>query len=172
MIKKIALSSVLMALVVVSLFVGSIWPVKIAMSLAASLVISVVVIECGHKFAWLVYFGCSFISFLIIPKKMLVYGFILFLGYYPIIKLYIERPGKLILEWVIKLLCFNIILAVSFFAAKIFLLPSLDASLVGFVFKYIAAIIAISEVFFVVYDLGISFFISYYQKKLRGFIKL
>lgn len=172
MIKKIALSSVLMGLCVVCLFIGSIWPVKVAMSLMVSAVISIAVIECGHKYAWLIYIGTAAISFLVIPKKMLVYMFIALLGFYPIIKLYIERINKLWIEWIIKLLCFNIALVIAYFAIYYFLLPSLDIELVSFIFKYLAFIVAVLEVIFAVYDLGMSYFISYYNQKLRRFIKL
>ena len=172
MIKKIALSSVLMGLCVVCLFIGSIWPVKIATSLMVSAVVSISVIECGHKYAWLIYIGTAIISFLLIPKKLIVYGFIALLGFYPIIKLYIERLNKMWLEWIIKLVCFNIALALAYFALNYFLLPSLDIALIGFIFKYLAFIIAVLEVSFVVYDLGMSYFVSYYQQKLRRFIKL
>ncbi|MBE7040140.1 MAG: hypothetical protein E7398_05380 [Ruminococcaceae bacterium] len=172
MIKKLAVSSVLMGLCIVCLFIGSIWPVKIAMSFMASLIVSIVVVECGHKYAWLVYIGIAIISFLLIPKKFIVYSFIGFLGFYPIVKLYIEKLNRLWVEWIVKFIFFNIILILAYFALNYFLLPSLDIALVGFVFKYIASIIAVSEIFFLVYDLGISYFINYYQQKLRRYIKI
>ncbi|MBE7039056.1 MAG: hypothetical protein E7404_09175 [Ruminococcaceae bacterium] len=172
MIKKLAISSVLMGLCIVCLFIGSIWPVKIAMCLMASFIVSIVVVECGHKYAWLVYIGVTIISFLLIPKKIIVYGFIAFLGFYPIIKLYIERLNKLWVEWIAKFIFFNIILILAYFALNYFLLPSLDIALVGFVFKYIASIIAVSEIVFLIYDLAVSYFISYYRQNLRRYIKI
>ena len=172
MVKRIAVSSIIMALSVVCLFVGSIWPVKIAMCLMASALTTIAVIECGHKYAWLTFFGAAIISFLVIPKKFIVYFYIFFLGYYPIIKLYIERINRLFPEWIIKLILFNIGLIIAYFSLNRFLLPSLDRELVMFVFKYLAALIATSEVIFVVYDLGLSYIINFYNQRLRRNIKL
>ena len=172
MIKRLALSSILMAISVVMLFIGSIWPVRIAMSVIASAITTVAVIECGHKYAWLTYIGTSIISFLLIPNKLIVYGYILLLGFYPIIKLYIERINKLIPEWIIKLIVFNIVLVISYFALKYFLLPSLDVELVMFIFKNLALIVAALEVVFAVYDLALSYIIGFYHQRLRRNIRL
>jgi len=172
MIKRLTLSSILMAVSVVMLFIGSIWPVRIAMSVIASAITTVTVIECGHKYAWLTFIGTAIISFLLIPKKLIVYGYILLLGYYPIIKLYIERINKLIPEWIIKLIVFNIVLVISYFALNYFMLPSLDAELVVFFFKHLAFIIAALEVVFAVYDLVLSYIIGFYNQRLRRNIRI
>lgn len=169
---KITLPAILTGLCIVCLLIGSIWPVKAAMSIAASFIITVIVCECGHKHAWLSYIAVSVISFLLIPKKMIVYVFILLFGFYPILKHYIEKLSKLTLEWIIKLLCFNIALIIAYFVINQFLIPWLDAEFVGFIFKYIAAIIAALEAMFVVYDLGLSYFIKVYYERIRSIIRL
>lgn len=169
---KITLPAILTGLCAVCLFIGSIWPVKVAMSIAASFIITVIVCECGHKYAWLSYVAVSVIAFLLIPKKMIVYVFILLFGFYPILKHYIEKLSKLTLEWIIKLLCFNTALLIAYFVVNQVLIPWLDTELVRFIFKYIAAIIAVSEAMFVVYDLGLSYFVKIYYERIRSIIKL
>ena len=172
MIKRIALSSILLALSVVSLFIGSIWPIKIAMCVMASAISAVSVIECGHKYAWLTFIGTSLLAFLLIPKKLIVYVYMLLLGYYPIIKLYIEKIGKLVPEWFLKLVIYNIAIVAGYFILNTTLLPTLDAKLVALIFKYLALFVASIEVLFVVFDLGLSYFIGFYNTRLRRNIRL
>lgn len=165
--KKIAVSSLLMALSVVTLLLGSVLPVTAAMCFLASAITAVTVVECNDKYAAINFLGVSIISFLFIPKKSIVYFYIAFLGYYPILKLYIERLNNLLKEWIVKILFFNLLLVIAYFIIKSFFLPVIDKELIIFIFKYLAAILAVAEILFVIYDIGLTYFIEFYNNRIR-----
>lgn len=167
--KKIAISSIMTALCVVALFTGSILPITIAMCFLASAIGSVNILECGKKYALLSYVAVCIISFLFIPKKFIVYLYIFILGYYPLIKLFIEKFNNLLKEWILKILFFTILLIATYFVMQNFFLPSLDKKLVEFFFSHIATIIAISEVAFIVYDIGLTYFIDFYIRRIKRY---
>lgn len=167
MTKKLAVASIYAAMSVVSLLVASLFPVRISMCIIASLITAIVTIECGHKYAWLTFLSVSIISFLLIPKKSVVYIYILFLGYYPILKLYIERLAHLIHEWIAKIVFFSIILIIAHFSFKTFFMPSFDTEIIKLIYKHLAAIFALANVIFIVYDFGLTFIISFYIHRIK-----
>ncbi len=168
MAKKLATASIFAAISVISLLLASLFPIRIAMCVIASLITSIVTIECGHKYAWLTFFAVSAIAFLLIPKKSIVYIYILFLGYYPILKLYIERFDSLLHEWIAKIVFFSIILIVAYFSFKAFFMPSFDTELIKLIYRHLAFIFATANVLFVVYDFGLSFIISFYIHRIKN----
>jgi len=171
MVKKLSVASLLTALSVVSLFVASVWPVRIAMTALASVLTAVIVMECNHKYAWLSYLAVSIIAFLMIPKKSVVYVYIAFLGYYPIIKLYIERLDRLLHEWIIKILFFSGMQVLAYFGLVTFFMSAINSGITDLIFKNLALVVATLEVLFVVYDLALSYFIGFYNTRLRGYFK-
>ena len=110
-----------MALTVVCLFGASTLPTgRVALMAITSVFGALIISEYGVKDGWIHYIGVSILSLLLIPKKMMVLIYILFLGYYPVIKLYIERLNKRWLEWIIKIVVFNVILVTAYTIFKLF----------------------------------------------------
>ncbi len=100
--------------------------------------------------------------------------YVMFLGYYPVLKSLIEKINKQFIEWILKLLCFNAAaIAFYFVSSKLFAVSFDDFGEWG---KYGALLfLALCNVVFVLYDIGISRVASYYMfalhDKVRKIIK-
>jgi len=106
---KIALCGVVSALCIAIMACSSLIPFStyyIPM-IAGAIVVSIV-IETDKRYAFFVYVTVSILSALIVPDKEAVAMYILFMGYYPILKGVFEGRFKLLAEWVLKLLTFNV----------------------------------------------------------------
>ena len=113
--RDLALCGVLCALAVAIMAMGTILP--------AATYCAPVLVLCGEKLSWAMFFASAMLSLLLAPDKEAAAIF-LALGYYPIVKPKLDRKPK-IRRWVGKFLLFNVsILAV--YAVLLFVLR-LDA---------------------------------------------
>ena len=83
-----------------------------------------------------------------------------------------ERIGKRWLEWLVKILFFNAVLIVAYFALKYFLLAYINfGTIFNIVLSHLIFVVIIAEIVFVLYDYMLSMLASYYinvvQKRLR-----
>ena len=159
--KSIALAAVMAALCVIILLLGSVLTVlDLSCAAAASLLVILCVIELDGYYPWLVWGVVSLISLLLLPDKFGALVFFAFAGHYPILKQHIERiPGAL--QWVIKILLFNMLLT-AILAASRFILGIPEEEL-GFSFM----VYGICNLTFVLYDIALTRLISLYIFKLR-----
>lgn len=167
--KKITLCSLTAALAVVVMLVGYFPYLTYAIPALAGIFMMIPLIECGLSWSFATYTVSSLIIFVMgeTESKML---YVLFLGYYPIIKSVIERINKQAIEWVIKLLCFNVAIVVFYYVSSFLFLISYDEfNIYG---KYaIYAFWFLCNIVFVLYDIGISRVASYYMQNFHGKIK-
>ena len=103
--KNMAMGGVFAALAVVIMNLGGLIPVATYTTPVLCMVLlKVVLLYCGRRIAWGWYGAVSLLSMLMSPDKEAAAVF-LCLGYYPILKPWIERRrGK----WICKLLVFNV----------------------------------------------------------------
>ncbi len=129
----------------------------------------VLVIELNKKLALLSYIASSLLILLFAePEAMLMY--IGFLGYYPIIKALIEKIGRAVPEWIIKLLVFNTaVLLIYFIFAKAIGIPTEDYGILGKYGVYI--LLFLGNIVFAVYDFAISKMAIFYLNVIRPKIK-
>lgn len=117
-------------------------------------------LEFGRKWAALVYIGISFLSFFVTPDHTATISFAVLFGYYPILKGTIESLRKRVLEWILKMLVFNIAIAVGAAVTIVFFgLDYLVAEYSEFSSWGIWAIFAFTlfcEAAFVLYDFALS----------------
>ena len=103
--KSVALGGILAALAVVIMCLGGIIPIATYIGpMLCALLLAVVLRLCGKRIAWTWYVAVSILSLLLGPDKEAATVF-LFLGYYPIVKVWMDRR-KLAFLW--KLLLFNV----------------------------------------------------------------
>ena len=165
--KKVVIAGVLAALSVIILYLGcAIEVLDLTMSAIVSLLVVVIVIEMGYKYAWMTYIATSILSVILLPQKSPAIFYACFMGFYPIIKSYIERIGSGLLRWVVKLAVGNAALALMFLIMSIFV-PEEFATGVLLVATYVLGIIA-----FVMYDVAISKLITLYFVRLRERLRL
>lgn len=116
--KRIAFSGVAAALSVVIMYIAGITDIlSLSGVLVAAFMILFIYIEYGTKTALSVYAAVSIISFLILPDKFSAAVYVLFAGYYPIIKTKLEKKPKFI-AWTLKLVCFNAVLIAMMVASR------------------------------------------------------
>lgn len=106
--KIIAYSGVATALSVVMLFLGSIfWVLGYTMPLVASLVMIILLDSISQKSALLTFISTSIISFILLNDKECVLLYILFFGYYPLIRDKINDIKPKFLSYLLKFFTFN-----------------------------------------------------------------
>ena len=162
--KKISFSSILCALGVVILFLGSVIEVMdISVAAIASFLIIVSMIEMGGYMPPLVYLATSTISFLLLPTKTVVLIYVLFFGFYPILKKYLEMLPPLI-SWLSKLFVFNVVITVYYFFAKELLFPGVEN-------LSIYIILFLNFTLFL-FDFTLTLFVTAYVRRFRKLLRI
>lgn len=141
-----------------------------AIPAVAGIFMMVPLIECGVAWSFGAYISSAAIILLVgeMESKIL---YVMLLGYYPIVKSLIERINKQAIEWVLKLICFNVA-AVSFYLIASSAVFGVSFDDFGEWGKYGAlAFLGVCNVVFVIYDIGISRIASYYMMTLHNKVK-
>jgi len=160
--KKIALNGILGALAVISLLLATIMPTnRLSFYALSSFFISVAIVESGIKAGWLFYAATSLLSLIIVPEKLGLIPYVLFFGIYGIVKYYIEKLNKLIIEYVLKFIYFSICLGIAILTVSQLFNTGLIAKM-----PWWLLVIALESIFFV-YDFVYTLFINYYREKLK-----
>ncbi len=160
--KRLTVCAMLSALGVVLLLLGSFIEVMdIAMAALASLLCIFAVIEYGGAAPWLVFSVTGVLSLVLLPNKTPAAMYVVFLGYYPIIKEKLEKLKKPI-SWLLKEVIFNVALVALFLIVKFLLMPNISEPLWMYV-----ALVVLSEVAFILYDIALTRLITFYIIKLR-----
>ncbi len=124
--KSLALASVLCALGVVLLYVGAVIEVlDMSMVMIASFPIVFAVIELGGAWPWLMYAVTGILGFVLLPSKFPCVMYILFAGFYPIIKEKLEKRLRGFWCRLSKVLVFGVSVTAIFFVTKLFV-PDAD----------------------------------------------
>lgn len=169
----ITVSAALMALAMLFLYVGNLFPAaRVAAVAAASLMTIAAVIESGICSGVLVYIGSAVIGSLFLPDKASAYLYAVFFGLYPIAKSLCERLKPVAIQWALKIVFFNMSFAAVWFVFRslVFTAESLkritDMGEIGLLIAYMAANAA-----FILYDIGLTRLIGLYilriSKNLR-----
>ncbi len=143
-------------------------------ALAGALLI-IIYLEFGVKSAFTVYLAVSVLSFLICEKEASL-CYLLFFGYYPFLKAYIEKIKNKALQWVIKIALFTLSFsAVTLLCIFVLGLPIYDMNLgLGNIGLLVFALAL--EVMFVLYDIAltkvITLYIVKYREKFRKMLRL
>ena len=160
--KKLTVCAMLSALGVVLLWLGSaIEVVDISMAVVASLFCVFAVIEYGGVAPWLIFAVTGVLSLLLLPQKTPAVLYLLFFGYYPIIKEKLEKKRRMI-AWIGKEIVFNGALFLLLILSRFFLLGSAAEPLWIFV-----AVVVLAEITFPVDDIALTRLISFYLYRLR-----
>ena len=150
--KKITFSAIMAALATVIMLVSYFPYLTYAVPAIAGLCIMVVVIEINKKWALLSYFSAAFLSFLLAEFESMIL-FVSFFGYYPILKSIIEKLGKPIPEWILKILTFNTAVILVYLSLS----HLISFAEMGSFADYAELILlAMGNIVFVLYDIAIS----------------
>lgn len=169
MTKKLAFASILTALAALCLCGSILLPTgRMVMLFMSSFCILVATIECNTRFSLLSYISTTLIGFLFMPFKLQLFLYAGILGYYPVVKMYIERINNRKLEWLVKVLFFSAILIIAYFMLRYFFMPRIDFGvLMDYVFAHLPVIVIAAEIIFIVYDYLLSMLATYYTSVIQ-----
>ncbi len=180
--KKLAYGGILVAVSVVLLYIAMLAPTGRLFLLAlSSLPMAVLLLEFDLRTSLICYASTSLLFLIVSGNVRGVFAFILFFGIYPIVKSYIETGvRKIFMEYLLKLVFFNIVLIVLVFIYSALGLPlveiinsfkipvsyiNISAELRNSVLIIIVWFIA--QIVFLIYDYAYSLMIRYYMDKIR-----
>lgn len=163
--KRLSRLSLLIALGVAFLYLGSLLPsAKIAVIAIAGFLSAVALMMYSPLWASAVYVLTAALSLLLLPDKGCAVYYSAFFGFYPILKSFYEKLRKPRLSWVWKLSTYALAFVAWWLLAKgIFLGDALTLH------WYLLA--PLGAVAFVVYDICLSFLINFYIERISGYIK-
>jgi hypothetical protein len=155
------------ALAVLAVFLATIIPTnRLSLYTLSSFFISVIIIESGVKTGYAFYAASSILALIIIPDKTGILPYVFFFGIYGMVKYYIEKLDKIIIEYILKFAWFNLCILVSVMLIKNFLMDSIKINFPWYV------LIILFEVIFLIYDYIYTLFIHYYRDKLKKMLRL
>lgn len=159
----IAFCSMLSAISVVFTLIGIIFPTfDLAAATLASFSVILAVCELGRGYAFGVYASSSVLAIIISPQNSAALFYAAFIGYYPLIKSFIEiKIHRRLPAILLKILCFNVALALMLFVAVKFL------SFEEFIGWYAVGFIALAQIAFILYDIVLTKGIFMYCRVLR-----
>lgn len=161
---RVALGGVLAALSLLLLYLGAMMPSgRIGMVAVAGLVPAAAVVSGGLASGFLCYGAAGILALLLLPDKGCALLYAIFFGLYPMIKSLVERLRKIPLEILLKLVFFNLVLAILLVGFSTLLFPMLPEFL-----NSAWLIFPVGNVVFLVYDYGFSKLITYYAARIRG----
>ncbi|MDD3231590.1 MAG: hypothetical protein PHE09_20630 [Oscillospiraceae bacterium] len=168
---KVAFCGIATALALVFICLGGLIPVMTyAMPALAGLMLMPVVAELGVSWAWPVYAASAVLGMLLGPDKDAAVIYVLFFGYYPIMKAVIERHAhSKLLCLLLKLALFNVI-AVAVFYINIYLLnvPKSSFTIAGFYLP--GVLLLLGNFVFLLYDYAAGGVVVFYFRRLHGVV--
>ena len=172
---KIALSAVLSALSVALLALISVIPtLELALPAIAGAFTAVIVIEINKRWALAVWAAVSVLSLLVVPNKEVAVLYTVFFGYYPVLKAMLESKLSRWLEYILKLLTFNVVLFLAYFFMTKLMNVEIE-ELETFGLWAIPLLLLFASAAFLLYDYALTKLISLYRfklsKKLRKLLK-
>jgi len=146
------------------LYLASVVPTnRIALAGIAGLFPVAAVLASGRRAGFLCWFGSSLVGLLLVPEKWLVLIYLLFLGLYPVMKSVLEGLRSRAVEWVCKFVFFDAVLTLFVFGFRSVLLPALPAFM-----QQTGIIYLVFNIIFVVYDIGLSHLIAYFERRFSS----
>ena len=171
---KVSLCGVTSALALLIMFMSGIFPMlDYALPMYAGFTMVVVIVEANRKWALMTYITVSVLCLFLTPNYQASFLFILFMGYYPILRYSLEKIKIKPLKVLIKYLVFNLAIIIYYnIFTKLFTGIDMTEDL-GWFGKYSVYVMwAAANILFVFYDylLGelTQLHINWFRKKILG----
>ena len=157
-----ALTGVLTALSLVFLWISAISPAgRLGIVAIAGVFPAGAVVSAGLGAGFFCYGATGLLGLILLPAKGSAALYLLFFGLWPMVKSLLERLNSRVLEWAGKFLVFDLILSLCWFGLRGLFLPFLPPALEAGWMVY-----AVGNVAFLIYDLGFSKLIAFYQARI------
>lgn len=168
---KIALGGVLTALCVVCMFLTNLIPIATyALPALACLIVMIAVIEMGKRWALMVYAAASLLSLVLVTDVEAKLVFILFFGYYAILKSVFESLHRPRFCIALKLAVFNLAVIAAYYAAVgLFQVPMSDFEL--FHVQIPLLFLAFGNVVFLLLDVAMTRMATMYMARYHARVR-
>jgi len=148
------------------LYLGSLLPsARLAVLCLSTLGVVFVATTCPTPWAWGCYLVTGAAALLLLPEKMPAVVYLAFFGYYPLLKLRLERVGNPWFRWVLKLAAFNLAVGALYLVYRAAFSGLVRAELPLWVLW------PAGNAAFAAYDFALGQLILYYLRNLAGRIK-
>lgn len=169
---KVSLGGIISALSIFFMFLTGFMPLLVYLVPALSgVMLLIVYVEINAKWAFFTYVSVAALCLFITPDKEAGLLYIMFLGYYPLLKMFINKIGNSIFEWILKLTIYNIMI-IAYYHIIIRIVTSTDlAEEIGEWGKYGSFIfLGLTNVVFIIYDIAVSrlkdLYVKWFRKKI------
>lgn len=168
---KAAICGLCTALCVVLMFMGgTIYVFAYAVPMVLGILMVMIKKTLGNAAAVSVYISTSLLSMILVSEKESVLMYLLFFGYYPIIKHSIEKIKPKILSVLLKFVVFNAsLILIEFICVYVFKIPFFENN--KFSIIVIAAFAVSMNIMFIMYEFLLKYYLIIYEKKLEKRIK-
>lgn len=166
--RKAALCGVMAALSVVILCLGGLVPLAtFACPMLAMLCILPAICEYGQGTALLLYGAAAILGLLLCPDKEIAF-FYAFLGWYPAVRVRLDRIPK-ISRWLVKCGLFSASMLVMYaLLLRLFHLEAVVEEFAEYSLAMTAALLVLGNVIFLVFDQALARITTLYQKKRKA----
>ena len=166
---RVALCGVMGALALVVMLLGSVIPVAtFCAPLISSVLMMTVAIEYGVKTAVLLYVAVSLLALILLPDREMAMIFLCFLGYYPMLKAYLEKIHPALLRTAVKFLLFNAaVVGMYTVLLYVFPLPGLAEEFTGAGKGFVVVLLLMGNLAFLIYDRALVCVAHVYRIKFR-----
>lgn len=169
---KVALGGIISAVCLMAMFTSSFMPMlDYAIPTFAGFLMVVMIVETDKNWAIATYCAVSLLCPLITPNYQSSLLFIIFMGYYPILKYYLDKKKNKVLTCIIKFGVFNLAIII-FYVIFQYLFTSEDMleGLERFGKYAILVLWAMANVFFIVYENALTqltnIYVNWFRKKI------
>lgn len=168
---KTAVGGIIAALSVVLMMLTSVIPtLTYALPAISGVLLVVIVVEINKKWATGVYFVVGILSLLLLADKEAAVMYVMFFGYYPIIKAVFEKKFYKVISWILKFSVFNISMITAFLIVTyVFNIPFDEMEEYGTIAAW--GLLGIGNVVFVIYDIALTRLVTLYLLKWRKVFK-
>lgn len=162
---KVSFSGIIAALSTVMMLITSVFPFgTFAFPALSGMLLVCVVIELGYSWAFIVYTAVSILSLLFVTDKEAVVYYVVFLGFYPIVKGLVEKLRSKVVQYILKYAIFNACMVIAFYVSVyLFSIPKESFNLFNVYLPWV--FLLIGNVAFILYDFCVTRVVTLYLIK-------
>ncbi len=172
---RVSLGGIISALSVVLMFMTGLLPmfVYVIPALCGTMLL-VIAIEINNTWSYVTYAAVSVLSLLLVPDKEAALLYVLLMGFYPTLKLKLDKIKPMIVSYAVKLIIYNFLIVIYYnITIRIISSSSLSDDMSDLGKNGIYIFWAVTNVVFIIYDVAISnlmrLYIDWIRKKILKF---
>ena len=165
---KVALGGIISAVCLIAMFCSGFLPMlDYAIPTFAGFLMVVMIVEVDRSWAITTYIAVSLLCPFLTPNIQAAALFIIFMGYYPILKYGLDQRKNKVLAWIIKFAVFNAAMALFFFLfTKVFVSQDMLDGMESFGKWAILVLWAAANFFFLLYEYALTQLIELSRQSL------